>query len=318
MDSRCCRQAHAQVGIRVAHGPLAREAVRKRCSAFTLVELLLTMVIAGIVLGGAAFMFANFALSFGEISDGSGQTVSDVSRVEADNDPITMAPAYSQLPAAMQLQIVLAEALQWADAVFVLGGDNESGTGPGTYPATLPSSTANEDYNWLAGVRPALAQAPNQFRNVLQNNGRWGDGFDPEGDGAREESFSIYVIGGRDGGVKENVTLVVHCRREDVGGLTTYSVDAFRPGSANADPNISYRFSMPSARTTQGAGGISQFRVGVGATHLWLRQDANWGIQEHLGTQVVFPDPTALPYDIGSADNMNAFSRFALFIPTHP
>lgn len=258
-------------------------------AGFTLIELLLSMVVGAIVLGGAVFIFANMAQAFGEREDGVGNT---------------LAPAYSQLPAAMQLQAVLAEALQHADAAYVLGGANEVGipAGADVYPTTLPTSI--NVVGALANAHPATLTSARSFRAAIA--GTWGAGTTlTAGTDAQRQSFSIYVFEN-----KNTMSLTIHCRRADSGALVTYTVDTYLLGDVAPNPGLSYRFSMTN-------GQAARYGVDVGATHMWLRQDGEWAIDNDLGAQVVFPDPTALPYEVTNG-TVATYSRLAMFVPTFP
>jgi hypothetical protein len=121
------------------------------------------------------------------------------------------------------------------------------------------------------------------------------------------DSFSIYFMRERTSGT---VVAAVHCRRSDdaATNLTTYTVRywdhdiGFRSG-------FSYAYALPTSQADNAT-------VRPGAVHYWLRKDDDWLIRDHVGTQVVFPDPTAMPYAIATGDASRAFSRFVLFLPT--
>jgi hypothetical protein len=118
------------------------------------------------------------------------------------------------------------------------------------------------------------------------------------------EDFSIFVISGT-----SNVPIVIHSRRSDSGGMTTYTVRTYLSGTLAEE--LSYAYSLATSVAND---------VGVlpGAVHYWLRSDTDWAISDDLGAQVVFPDPTAYPYEVSSADSAKTFSRFVLFLPTRP
>jgi prepilin-type N-terminal cleavage/methylation domain-containing protein len=115
-----------------------------RRAGFTMIELLLTTVLGGIVIGSAVFLFANMAGTFSERD--SAYTFDWASGRE--NNRIPMAPAYSQLQNAMNLQMVLGDLLSHTaagvepvSAIYVIGGEYESGPG-GASGTTFPDATA--------------------------------------------------------------------------------------------------------------------------------------------------------------------------------
>jgi len=280
----------------------SKAGLSSRGGGFTLIELLLSTILGAMVVGSVVFMFANMAGAFNEMPSGDKFSAPFVDTTRY----IPIAPAYSQLANAIQLQNVLMDMLQSdpngptnpsAACVFVLGGINEQGEGtvatglpPTAYaPATLP---------WFATIHPSLISSAAQFKAQLVTNGV------VLGAVGKAEDFSIFIISAR-----SNVDAVVHCRRTDSAALATYTVTAYMDGAFV--PELSYAYSVP----LTDANGAT---VKPGAIHYWLRQNADWSLNDDLGAQVVFPDPTAVPYFVKSTDNSTTFSRFVLFMPTRP
>ena len=223
-------------------------------------------------------LFANLAHVYGD-------------RDLGDGTPVT--PAYKELPAAMQLQAHLQGLIAEAASVFVLGGLNEAMDGD--YVGSVPFGAGPGLWAGL-DIDPAQLNSPLQFRSLIA-----GGLYEALAGDELAESFSIFIVSG-----KTNVPAVVHVRRQDAGDYVRYSVNYHEGGTP--DPNLSYGFAMPTNQA-------NAFPIRPGATHYWLRRNAQWGIDEHLGAQVVFPDPTAMPYEASTGD-VKAFSRFILFIPT--
>jgi hypothetical protein len=267
--------------------------------------LLLSTVLGAMVMGSVVFLFANMAGSFDERETGTNFAWADNGGLV---HRITIAPSYSQLPNAIQLQNVLMEAMQSdgvnpsASCVYVLGGTNEQG--PGSDALTLPNAAAAPPVvlgNWFSDANPSLFTSASQFKAGLTASVAMTPIVSPE-------DFSIFVIKG-----VSNVDLVIHCRRTDVGvgaaAMATYTVRCYINGALN--PDLSYAFSISAADADAAT-------VRPGAVHYWLRQDNDWSLNDDLGAQVVFPDPTAVPYQVASGDVARAFSRFVLFLPTKP
>jgi prepilin-type N-terminal cleavage/methylation domain-containing protein len=275
---------------------------RLRRNGFTLIEMLLSTVLGGMIIASVTFLFANLSMAFTEIR--STQTFAWECEPH-ENTHIPLSPAYSQLPKAIQLQAALMEAMESdgtnpaAGCIFVLGGVDETGVGDG-FETDLPS------VEWPAGaVNLDTAGAldltsPAGFAGVC-NIARAEDLSDDEA----HDSFSIYVVRNR-----SNLDMVVHCRRADADGNTTYTVTTMQGGDVISQ--LSYAFCV----STEMANSAT---VRPGAIHYWLRDVPAWRIADHVGTQVIFPDPTAMPYQVDSDDaTARAFSRLVIFLPTKP
>ncbi|MBN1403112.1 MAG: hypothetical protein JW942_01420 [Opitutales bacterium] len=286
---------------RSTHSPIS-QGVRfsRRRHGFTYIELILASMLGAMVIGSAAFMFASLAGAFDERPTGE--------VVSWSTDPVrrlNFAPAYSQLSYAVQLQNTLMEALEashvgptndGASCVFVLGGRNLHGVGADA--TDIPSHlTAPSTLPWLTAMHPSRMNSSAQFYDKLKELGT-------AMSTANIEDFSVYVVSG-----SNKVPLVIHSRRRDVadGGYAIYTVTAFVNGVLNQD--LSYEFALETAVADAA-------EVKPGAIHYWLRQDAAWGLSDCVGAQVVFPDPTAYPYEAASGDSANTYSRFVMFLPT--
>ena len=274
---------------------------KKSVKGFTLIELLLSTMLGAMVLGVVAFTFANMAGSFAE-QPTTGQTFDwDAARA------IPYSPAYSQLSEAFNLQAEISDALQSTTnpagglisrnggnpitAVYVISSDM------GEYLPVVPAGTANDvsTIAALTGVPSSKISSSAQFFTLLNPlNGGTG--------------FSIYFISADD-----HVNMAVHCRVTTSGTDTIYTVKTYSDGAFC--PSLSYGFGV---RNRNAVGETLSSSVVPSARHIKLRNNAGWGFDEDLGTQVVFPDPSVVPYQIVAGDSTRAFSRFAIFLPLKP
>jgi prepilin-type N-terminal cleavage/methylation domain-containing protein len=274
---------------------------------FTMIELLLTTILGGIVIGAAVFLFANMAGSFSE-RDTAYQFAWASGR---EGNVIPMAPAYSQVPNAMNLQMVLGGLLtvntegsvtqEPVSAIYVVGGEFEDGPGAANGTA-FPDDTAAPVLTTAIGPDVAeILTSPTDFKNHISTGAL---SLSPTTEEVAD-SFSIYFLRQRTAGI----AAAVHCRRADHAdtGLTVYTVSYW--DASGLRPEYSYAYALPTAQANDAT-------VRPGAVHYWLRKNDAWMIRDHVGAQVVFPDPTSMPYAVAAGDASRAFSRYVLFLPT--
>ena len=268
---------------------------------FTLVELLLSTVLGGIVIGSAVFIFANMAGSFSERDSATAYPWT------SSRATVPMAPAYSQLESALNLQMALMDLLQCSQngvtpanaAVFVLGGLDETGSGTG-YTNLFPDAASAPSLSTpIGGAEAELMTSTADLRLHVTAN----DSTMTAAEAA--DSYSIYFFT-----TPSAISAAVHCRRKDnADGTTMYTVRFWKPGDTAPEGNLSYAYALTTAEANSAT-------VRPGATHYWLRKNAAWRINDHVGTQIVLPDPTAVPYEMASGDASRSFSRFVFFLPT--
>jgi Tfp pilus assembly protein PilW len=267
---------------------------KKSVKGFTLIELLLSTMLGAMVIGVVAFTFANMAGSFAE-QPTTGQTF------DWDNArSIPYSPAYSQLPQAFNLQAEISDALQATTnaagglvsrntgnpvtAVYVVSSDM------GENLPAVPAGNASDvsSIAAISGIAAAQVASSAEFVTLL-NPLNAGTGY------------SIYFISD-----DSHVNMAVHCRVTTSGNDTIYTVKTYSDGAFC--PSLSYAFGVRNTNSS----------VAPSARHIKLRTDATWGLDEDVGTQVVFPDPSVVAYQIIATDNARAFSRFAVFLPVNP
>jgi hypothetical protein len=276
--------------------------------AFTLIEMLLSTMLGGMVVGVVAFIFANMAGSFAEQPTTGVQFDWDVNGNGSLNDPIPYSPAYSQLSQAFLLQAEITDALQSTEnaaggftakngggsvsAVYVISSDE--GENLPVVPAGTDADVATLPV--ISGVAPSLLASSASFYASLNQAGS-GVSF------SAQAGYSIYFMSGDD-----DVKLAVHCRRTTSGTDTLYTVKTYSGG--NFCPSLSYGFGIRNLNST----------VQPSAHHIRLRTNGSWGIAEDLGTRVVLPDPTVVAYEIRPGDDasVRTFSRFAILLPIKP
>ena len=280
-----------------------------RCSCrtrgFTLVELLLSMVLGGILLSTITFIFANMAGSFAE-RPATNYTFSNFGWPNTSAlyaQPISYTPAYSQLPAAFALQAAITEEMQATSAndfvpcVYVVTNSDTTG-------GKLPSSTsAPTTFAWMTALPTSQVSSSAQFAALLNTNGVLTEA---------STGYSIYFISS-----KSTVDMVIHCRRTDeADGVTIYTVLTYLNGSF-AD-NLSYAYGIATTQEN------TCTPVYPSAKHIMLRTSPSawtYGVSDELGAQVIFPDPTAFPYQVSQNDTtaqVRTFSRFVMLLPVNP
>lgn len=274
--------------------------VGKGVKAFTLIEMLLSTMLGGIVVGVVAFIFANMAGSFAEQPTTGANFDWDVDG-DGQLDPIPYSPAYSQLPQAFSLQAEVSDCLQTTlaagaladrsglnpvSAIYVLSSDE------GVSLPDVPVGDADDiaSIPAISGVRAVDLTSSSQFSALF-------------GAGNVAQGYSIYFVSADD-----TVNLAIHVRAEASGNDTIYRVKTYALG--DFCPNLSYAFGVRNLDAS----------VNPSAIYLKLRTNAAWGIDEDIGTQVVFPDPTAVAYQIlpGDANAVRTYSRFAVLLPIQP
>jgi hypothetical protein len=263
-------------------------------------------MLGAMVLGVVAFTFANMAGSFAE-QPTTGQNFDwDTNGADPGNGTIPYSPAYSQLSAAFNLQAEIIGALQSTTnpagglisrnggnpvtAIYVVTEDMGSlPKVPGGNGADI-STVAN-----LAGVPSGRPTSSAQFYGFLSQAA---SGATME---AGQHGFSIYFIS-----ADNDVNMAIHCRVITSGTDTIYTVKTYSGGAFC--PSLSYGFGVRNLNSS----------VLPSARQIKLRNNAGWGIDEDLGTQVVLPDPSVVAYQIAAGDSTHAFSRFAIFLPLKP
>jgi prepilin-type N-terminal cleavage/methylation domain-containing protein len=266
----------------------------EKTHGFTLVELLLSMVLGAILMSTVAFIFANMASSFAEQPTTS-KLLSDYGDWIGDR-PIPMAPAYSQLSQAFNLQSQIISELQtsvdasgnhqFAHSIYVVTDED------GNLPQSGDADYSTTSLSWYAAKSPAEVASSEQFQSLYTAT-----------DNATE-GYSIYFVRG-----ESTVDLIVHVRKYTVDTITIYVVKTFVNGTF--DETLSYAYGIKTADEANSP-------VVPSAERLTLRKDADWLIYDEIGTRVIFPDPTALPYQIKASDNSSktrAFSRFVALLP---
>ncbi len=278
-----------------------------RRRGFTLVELLLSTILGAILVSVAALTFANLAGSFAEKPASNTDFDWDYNGGGAGNGKVPMSPAYSQLPAALSLQGEILHELQATVsagvmsnlngngpvcAVYVLSGDEGALPDDDSAPATL---------EWLGSIPQALLGSSTQFSSAFASHVA---GL------SAQNGFSLYFISGL-----KTVNLVVHCRwvitADPVfGSILIYKVKTYSAGVFS--PELSYEFGI--------VANADNSSVKPGVRRVAVRTNADWSIQDEIGSQVIFPDPTVLPYQIAAGDgaNVRTYSRFAMLLPTQP
>jgi prepilin-type N-terminal cleavage/methylation domain-containing protein len=290
-------------------------ACNKNVKAFTLIELLLSTVLGGILLSAVAFTFANMAGSFAE-QPTTGQMMDwDANNDNiAGNDPIPFSPAYSQLPSAFNLQAEISDALQATittgaipaitgkaglqpvTAIFVISTDENDADGK---PEQLPSTLNDAAIAEISGVASAKLTSSTQFYSYFIKTHPL-DVPDAQG---YPKGYSIYFISG-----DNTVSMAVHCRITPLDDGYIYVVKTYDHGTFC--PSLSYAFGVKNKSSS----------VLPSAKFIKLRANASWGIDEDIGTQVIFPDPSVVAYQVeaGDADAVRTYSRFAVLLPIKP
>jgi prepilin-type N-terminal cleavage/methylation domain-containing protein len=271
--------------------------------AFTLIELLISVVVFSITLSATVMFFSGAIQSFLPQKTAAGTSI---------------LPAYSELTNAIQIQVRLYEDLTDAASVFVLGGSEEASINApvlvdnniafsGDTPPGLSAA--------VAGTAPHLVTSPTQFRAALNLDGLG----DTQG---HPHDFTLFILGDPNSGYNRGEFIsVTTVRRDDSTepDFSTYEVQYWRNNGSNEMVlEHSYKYALRTAI-------VDNFNSPVGATHYWLRQNMPWSIHEHFAVQMVFPDPTAYPYDVtmeapeGGGDDIvpqTTFSRLRLTVET--
>lgn len=259
------------------------ESGQRSLRGVSLVELLLTLVLIGLVLGSAVFFIGNLARSL----QGDSSTVNGV--------VLSVVPARDQLVAAAACQAALLEDSAAATGIFVLGGAYEQGPSNAT---VLPTTTDDFIPTTLPGATPLQLQSPGQLRA----------GFPASALGtvAADGDFTLFFLDN-----PSTIRSVVQVRF--IAGAThvSWAVNYFRGGvlqdGSDGTARLSYRFAQSSADH-------ARFTDRPGVRHSWLRQSADWNLQEHLGVRVVLPDPMQSPHDDGAGGVVSP--RFVHYFPT--
>jgi prepilin-type N-terminal cleavage/methylation domain-containing protein len=293
-----------------------------RKHGFTLIELLLSAVLGGMLLSTVAFVFASMAGSFAERPT-TGVKFDVNFDVGSGNGYIPYSPAYSQLPAAFGLQAAImhemsakddadsANALESAANIYVLSSDD------GTLPST---SFAPTTFKW-SNLTAREVSSSAQFRKILDDATADPDSASVGWNATYIAGYSIFFVKEDSSGV--TVDMVVHVRRLNPDEASTTSVYkvwtyTYNPTSKSVEfaPELSYAFGVNYGN--QKEADISSIFPSV--HRISLRTNTDWAVDEELGAQVIFPDPTVLPYQISSTDAAKArtFSRFAIFLPVNP
>lgn len=244
--------------------------------AFTLIELIISVVIFSITLSATVMFFSGAIQSFLPQRTAAGTSI---------------LPAYSELQNAIYIQVRLYEDLMDAASVFVLGGSEEGAINLPTLVAnniafdggTPPALSAT-----VATTFPHLITTPAQFRAALNADGL----NNTEG---HPQDFTLFILGDPDAGFSRGEFIsVTTVRRDDESedGFSIYTVEYWRnDGNDQMILENSYSYALRTAI-------VDNYNSPVGAHHYWLRQSLSWNIHEHFAVQMVFPDPTAYPYDV--------------------
>lgn len=242
--------------------------IRCRSRGFTLVEIVATLTVSGLLLGGFVLFLATVSRAVGE------STITG-----PDNEAYFEVPsraASSELANIVRLAI---EAHRDAALTYVTGGANESILANVLDPNTDPARGLPFNPTSLSpGVTTLTVDLPNAFDleafTAAHSNFRE--------DSAETADFSIVYLDYA--GVVQGAT---HQRRETVNGIAYYTITY-----EDANRTDVVRFAIPVARDILGA----QY----GASNVWVQSnpdanaDANaaLGGNEALGARVVFADPS--------------------------
>jgi prepilin-type N-terminal cleavage/methylation domain-containing protein len=270
----------------VVLGLLSREC-RK---AFTLIELLLTLIITGMAISAVALSFSNY------LKDQKTQQIT----IASTTYPI--APAWSQLKAAMELHLDFREDLLGVSSIFVLGGEYENGSsvqaapGMNILPTVVPSITTVSQLDSTPG---SFMNSATQFRDLLDNSKAFVT--------CNDQDFTVFMLGHPLQDNKTTVLSIAVVRSFLSDGYRVYDVKYYRNTSGSA-MTLSDSYSFAIEESMQ-----QDFELRVGAKHVWGHENSTWAITEEMGCKVVFPDPTALPRK--ASTTVDTFSRFVYYLP---
>ena len=240
-------------------------------------------MLIGLVLSAAVFFIGNLARSL----QGDSTTVQGV--------VLSVVPARDQLAAAAACQAALLEDAAAATGIFVLGGAYEQGP---ANAAVLPTTTDAFVPTALPGATPLQLQSSGQLRAGFPESALASTASDGD--------FTLFLLDN-----PSTIRSVVQVRFQSGVSHVTWTVNYFRGGilqdGSNGTARLSYRFAQSSSDH-------ARFTDRPGARHTWLRQNADWNLQDHLGVRVVLPDPMQAPHDDGTGGVVSP--RFVHYFPT--
>jgi prepilin-type N-terminal cleavage/methylation domain-containing protein len=273
--------------------------------AFTLLETIIAVSIAGVVLSGVLgvlyVLFGNQAPTTVRCTTNYGT-----------ND-FNVVPSSSALVSALRLMDELQKQISDASATFVLGGFRETAVASPSagqaaplsagyvFPAVVGSNLG--EVNVSANSIPLTAT---DFRSVM--NSRNGIAWEGSYNAA---DFTIVTMTGL-----VTVSSVTQVRRKTTTSdgrnyacyevvLDTNLTQARNASEGAAGQNrFSYRMALPATEDS--------WTVALGALHYWFRWDTTWNRREEGPSLLVFPDPYVTAGDQPSG-NTKPFSRFIYF-----
>jgi len=270
----------------VLRGFLSRECKK----AFTLIELLLSVIITGMAISAMVLSFSNYL---------KGQKTQQIT-IDSTDYPI--APAWSELKAAMELQLNFREDLLNASSVFVLGGEYENGSSIQAAPGMniLPTVVSKiASVSQLSSYPGSFMNSAKQFRDLLDNSKPFIV--------CNDQDFTVFMLGHPEQESKTTVLSIAVVRSWLSDEYRIYEVKYYR-NTSGSSMALSDNYSYAIEETVQ-----QDFEVQVGAEHVWGHEDSTWAITEEMGCKVVFPDPTALPRK--ASTTVDTFSRFVYYLP---
>lgn len=268
--------------------------INPRKGGFTLVELLLTLAVGVLTIGGMIALMLSVQAT--AIPGSFAFTTSYGTNI------FQQAPAPSQLQEAAILADRLQTAMDSASGVFVFGGNRSAPNADALMGALSPMTLSSLPASVTNLTAAAIPTDSNGLRSLL--TGQSGVAFEPS---FGLSDFTIVTISGLN--VVSSITQV---RRYSAAGMVYYetvlddALSSARNATAGAARNrFAYRFALTAAEDAGWA-------LPPGALHFWYRNDQTWQRIEEGPTRIVLPDPF-VSAGAQRASDTASFSRFVFF-----
>lgn len=273
------------------------EEMLKQRHAFTLIEIMLSVVIGGALISGLLLLL------YSEITLQSPVTKSQTTAYGSSQFPVV--PSSGALNDAVRTMDVFQSAVSDASAVFVIGGASISPAPSPDLPvaaAHLFPATGVLGAGQIAVSTSNIPQTSADFASLLTT--RPGIQWETTADSA---DFTVVTVSGLN-----QISTVTQVRRiiATVDGVSTafYEVvcDTNLSAARSSATRFAYRLCLPAAED-------AAWTLPIGALHYWFRVDNAWGRREEGPTRLVFPDPFVMAGIQGNNETA-PFSRFIFFL----